>query len=95
MTCLINPRFDKNRDYPKLSKATSGYLEIPYFENANLNAGYFCNDCIYYMKEGNECAIVKNDGPDVNGKESGTIAPYGICYHLGPYRGTIEADQYG
>ena len=25
---------DKNRDYPKLSKATSGYLEIPYFENA-------------------------------------------------------------
>ena len=31
------------------------------------------------MKEGNECAIVKNNGPDVNGEESGTIAPHGIC----------------
>ena len=72
-------KIGKNRDYPKLSKTTSGYLEIPYFENSNLNAGYFCNDCIYYMKEVNECVIVKSDGPDVNGEESGTIAPHGIC----------------
>ena len=51
----------------------TGYLEIPYFEREHLNAGYFCNDCIYYIKEGKECAIVKNDGPDVNGEESGII----------------------
>jgi hypothetical protein len=24
-------------------------------------------------------AIVKKDGPDVNGQESGLIAPHGIC----------------
>jgi hypothetical protein len=30
------------------------------------------------MKE-HHCAIVQNGGPDVNGKESGMISPYGIC----------------
>ncbi len=57
----------KDKDYPKLSKATSGY-----------NSSYFCNDCLYFI-HGNDCAIVKKDGPDVDGKESGIIAPYGIC----------------
>ena len=68
----------KDNDYPKLSKATSGYVENPYFKNADLNKGYFCNDCLYFIN-GNDCAIVKKDGPDVDGKESGIIAPYGIC----------------
>ena len=40
--------------------------------------GYFCNDCIYFI-EHDDCAIVRQQGPDVNGKESGTIAPHGIC----------------
>lgn len=68
----------KDKDYPKLSKATSGYFEIPYFEKSELNGGYFCNDCLYFI-HGNDCAIVKKDGPDVDGKESGIIAPYGVC----------------
>ena len=68
----------KVKDYPKLSKATSGYLEINNFKNANLNSGYFCNDCLYFIN-GNECAIVTSTGPDVNNKESDTIAPHGIC----------------
>lgn len=68
----------KNKDYPRLSKATSGYVENKFFEKADLNKGYFCNDCLYFI-EGNDCAIVRKDGPDVNGEESGIIAPHGIC----------------
>ena len=32
----------------------------------------------YFIKD-NHCAIVEDSGPDVNGKESGIIAPYGLC----------------
>jgi hypothetical protein len=76
----------KDRDYQKLSKATSGYLEIQSFRNADLNAGYFCNDCLYFIKD-NQCAIVKSDGPDVNGEESGIIAPHGLCTLWVPMEG--------
>lgn len=68
----------KNKNYPKLSKATSGYVENPYFEKADLTIGYFCNDCIYFIEE-DDCAIVTKGGPDVDGKESGIIAPHGLC----------------
>ena len=67
-----------NKQYPKLSKSTSGYVELEPFKNADLNTGYFCNNCIYFIKD-NHCAIVQDSGPDVNGKESGIIAPYGSC----------------
>jgi hypothetical protein len=50
----------KEKDYPRLSKATSGYVENKYFENSDLNKGYFCNDCLYFI-EGNDCAIVRKD----------------------------------
>jgi hypothetical protein len=68
----------RDKDYLKLSKSTSGYLEIPYFMNAELNRGYFCNNCLYFIN-GNDCAIVRKQGPDVQGKESDMIAPYGVC----------------
>lgn len=68
----------KDKNYPKLSKATSGYLEIKNFEKSDLHTGYFCYDCLYFIDD-NDCAIVRQDGPDVNGKESGIIAPHGIC----------------
>jgi hypothetical protein len=69
----------KSKDYPKLSKATSGYLELAQFVDAELDAGYFCNSCMYFLKESQECAIVKSSGPDIDGEDSGTIAPYGVC----------------
>ena len=56
-----------------LSKAISGYTEITIFENANLDASYFCNNCVYFINQ-NECTIAKNKGPDVNGEESGVIS---------------------
>jgi hypothetical protein len=64
---------------PKLSKGASGYVEIDIFQNSDLHSGYFCYNCIYFIKQGNHCAIVKDSGPDVNGKESGIIAPHGVC----------------
>ncbi len=83
-------KIPKDKDYPKLSKATSGYIEILLFENANLNAGYFCNDCVYFIKQGSQCAIVKNDGPDVNGEQSDIIAPHGICTLWFPIEGQAQ-----
>ena len=73
-----NDMIPTNKPYPKLSKATAGYTENEYFENANLHTGYFCYNCLYFIKE-THCAIVKDSGPDVNEKESVIIAPYGVC----------------
>lgn len=72
-------RIQSDKQYPKLLKATSGYLEIDFFKKADLHAGYFCYNCTYFIKEGNHCAIVKNSGPDVRDLKSGTIAPHGVC----------------
>jgi hypothetical protein len=67
-----------DKQYPRLSKASSGYLEIEHFKNADLHTGYFCYNCTYFIKD-NHCAIVQDSGPDVNGEESEVIAPYGVC----------------
>jgi hypothetical protein len=67
-----------NKQYPKLGKAKSGYLEIGFFKNADLHTGYFCYNCTYYVKD-QHCAIVQDSGPDVRGEESGVIAPHGVC----------------
>ena len=67
-----------DKPYPKLSKATSGYLEIEQFKNADLHTGYFCYNCTYFIRE-SHCAIVHDTGPDVNGTDSRIIAPYGVC----------------
>jgi len=69
---------DKEKVYPKILKCTSGYVEEKSFENANRSAGYFCQNCTYFIN-GNKCAIVQSSGPDVTGDESGIIAPYGSC----------------
>jgi len=65
--------------YPKLSKAVSGYLEIDLFQNSHVQEGYFCNNCIYFMRDSNQCAIVEDSGADVNGIISGKISPHGVC----------------
>jgi len=67
-----------DKQYPKLSKSISGYLEIELFKNADLHTGYFCYNCSYFVKD-KHCAIVQDSGPDVNGEESGIIAPHGVC----------------
>ncbi|MGN6633287.1 MAG: hypothetical protein ACTHKP_13785, partial [Nitrososphaeraceae archaeon] len=44
-----------DKQYPRLSKATSGYLEIDQFKHADLHTGYFCYNCTYFIKP-NHCA---------------------------------------
>jgi len=62
----------------KLSKVTARYMEMEEFKDSDHHTGYFCYNCIYFMKP-NHCAIVTDEGQDVYGKSSGEIAPYGIC----------------
>ena len=69
---------DTSKPFPKILKSTAGYVEEVSFSKANLSAGYFCNNCTYFIKD-NHCAIVDDSGADVNGTESGIIAPYGSC----------------
>ena len=54
-----------------------------------LIAGYFCNNCIYLINK-NECAIVKDKGPDVNGEESGITSPCALCTLWLPIEGQTQ-----
>jgi hypothetical protein len=65
---------DGRDDYLTLMKKI-GYVELPDFENANTNLGYFCGSCIYRVDwpespTGSWC--VEYDFPD---------RPYGCCDH--------------
>ncbi len=62
----------------KLTKACSGYMEFINFKNSDTHTGYFCYNCIYFIKP-NHCAIVTDEGQDINGNVSNEIAPHGIC----------------
>jgi hypothetical protein len=62
----------------KLSKVTVRYMEMEEFKDSDHHTGYFCYNCIYFIKP-NHCAIVTDEGSDVYGKISGEIARYGIC----------------
>ena len=62
----------------KLTKACSGYMELTNFKKSDTHTGYFCYNCIYFMKP-NHCAIVTDEGQDINGNVSNEIAPHGIC----------------
>ena len=75
-----------DRQFPKLSKAASGYLEIDMFKNADLHTGYFCYNCTYFIKD-HHCAIVEDTGLDVNARESGVIEPHGLCTLWDPNEG--------
>jgi hypothetical protein len=62
----------------KLTKVASGYVEIAAFKDSDTHTGYFCYNCIYFMKP-NHCAIVTDEGQDIEGNVSQVIAPYGVC----------------
>jgi hypothetical protein len=38
---MSSSNIPQDKQYPKLSKATAGYLQIEYFKNADLHTGYF------------------------------------------------------
>jgi hypothetical protein len=62
----------------KLTKAISGYLEIEAFKDSDTHRGYFCYNCVYFM-EPNHCAIVTDEGQDIDGNVSQLIAPHAVC----------------
>ncbi len=48
----------------RISKKSSGYFEIDNFKDTkDLNHGYFCYSCVYFINmQGGRCAIVHNGG---------------------------------
>ena len=69
---------DNLSKFQKFSKLKASYIEYDKFADSNLHEGYFCYNCTYFIKD-NHCAIVEDSGPDIYGKESGIIAPHGLC----------------
>ena len=73
----------------KLTKACSGYMELNSFENSDTHKGYFCYNCVYFMKP-NHCAIVTDEGQDIHGNVSNEIASHGICSLWTPNESEIK-----
>jgi hypothetical protein len=71
---------DNMTKFQKQSKLKAGYVERDEFKNSNLQRGFFCYNCIYWINmSGGKCMIVNNNGPDSFGKVSDLIAPHGCC----------------
>ena len=71
---------DNTSKFHKFSKLKSGYIERDEFKNSNLQKGFFCYNCIYWIDlGGGKCMLVDNKGPDSFGKVSEVIAPHGCC----------------
>ncbi len=73
----------------KLNKKTVRYTEIEQFKESDHHRGYFCYNCIYFIKP-SSCAIVSSEGPDFNDNSSGIIAPHGICSAWEPNKKEIH-----
>jgi hypothetical protein len=78
----------------KLAKVTVRYIEMEQFKDSDHHTGYFCYNCIYFMKP-NHCAIVTDEGADVYNKTSGEIAPHGICALWEPNENEIHSSSQG
>ncbi len=71
---------DNMTKFQKQSKLKAGYIERDEFKNSNLQKGFFCYNCIYWIDmTGGKCMIVDDKGPDLFGKGSDVIAPHGCC----------------
>ncbi len=64
----------------KLAKITARYMEMEEFKDSDHHAGYFCYNCMYFIKP-NHCAIVTDEGPDAYGMTSDKIhlTKYVLC----------------
>ena len=65
-------------EHNKLTKVTSGYMEIEEFKDTDTHKGYFCYNCDYFIKP-EHCMIVTDVGKDIDGNISGKILPYAVC----------------
>ncbi len=76
----------------KLPKIAARYMEVEQFKNSDLHKGYFCYNCVYFVKP-HHCAIVTDEGIDAMGRSSGVIAPHGICSLWMPNPKEIPGDS--
>src|SRR2546423_14856449 len=76
----------------KLAKVTARYMEMEEFKNSDHHTGYFCYNCMYFIKR-NHCAIVTDEGQDAYGKTSGGIARYGRCALWEPNKEEIHSSS--
>ena len=75
----------------RIAKKRCGYFEIDAFKDSDLNHGYFCYSCVYFINiQGGRCAIVHNHGEDCLGKKSDVIAPYAYCSLWAPNKEIIK-----
>ena len=62
----------------KLTKIAARYIELEQFKDSDHHTGYFCYNCIYFMKP-HHCAIVSDEGQDIKGQVSGEIELMGYA----------------
>jgi hypothetical protein len=72
----------------KLTKVSSRYMELPSLRT-DTHTSYFCYNCLYFMKP-SHCAVVTDEGQDVNGNVSNIIAVHGICSLWAPNEKEIK-----
>ena len=51
-------------EHNKLTKVTSGYMEVEEFKDSDTHKGYFCYNCEYFIKP-NHCMIVTDEGQKI------------------------------
>jgi hypothetical protein len=74
-----DPSLIPGTQYEKVPKLLARYIEFPEFKAADMNRGYFCANCVYFLEEKSECAIVQSKGESADGQNSDHIAPYAMC----------------
>src|SRR4029078_9761085 len=87
---------DNLSKFQKFSKLKASYVEYDKFADSNLRHGYFCYNCIYCVNTpGGQCMLLKNEGPDVMGKDSNVIAPHDCCSGYEPNFDKIDDTRKG
>ena len=75
----------------KITKVGARYIQLEEFKDSDHHKGYFCYNCIYFVKP-HHCAIVTDEGIDIQGNISGVIAPYGLCSIWMPNKDEIRGN---
>ena len=75
----------------KLPKSAARYIEVEEFKDSDHHHGYFCYNCVYFVKP-HHCAIVTDEGVDIQGHTSGVIAPHGLCSIWTPNKEEIHGN---
>ena len=62
----------------KVTKVGTKDIQLDEFKDSDHHKGYLCYDCVYFVKP-HHCAIVTDEGIDIQDNISGVITPHGLC----------------